>query len=255
MSFYHDIKNEDLISVWKPLLDTGKYMINSKDGKIWRKAEFKAERDGLITLDPDKKWIFTNNPHDRYCEWAHDISDLLHFIPTSCLSCWKVVVRPQKLTQLFDLYDLQLRMVEEDPKCYCKCGLEERPYIFGNYGCYFYNPSENAALDRLDEVREQVSKIDPDISVFCKKYCTEFERKYGPSIYYRQPKVATYWEKLIAEKCHKIPFIWKQTDDIRKRIMREWIKFAWDRGDHDIYVYTDGQPLVPPVCTYEREEK
>jgi len=252
-SYLEELQKDDFLALWKPVIDSGEYVYLQSDQKIHRRTCLTGELMHEAPLD--RKWIYTNNPTNQHCAWYHSIAlQVHHFIPSYCLNCWKVVVRPQSIVELFDLYDLQLEMVKKEPDCYCKLGCEEREFVFGNYGGYFYNRSLEAGLDRRDQVRELAKDIitDPEENIYLKRYCSEFELKYGPSAYYRQPPNTGHWERIIEEKCNMIPTYTVQPEDVRRRVKREWIKFAWDRGDKAVYTFTNDEPIVRPCVRYDR---
>jgi len=250
VSAYKAITDHDLISWFQMPLEQGKYIL-APDGKIWSAEEY----SGKPKLAFDWNWHYVNNPPDASCEWLHDICSLFNFIPTRCLGCWKVVVRPNTLQQLFSLQGLMLEMVAQDPTCYCKCGTEARPYVFGNYGGYFYQTSKEAMQERYLQVRDLVhEKIHPTVKVIPKRYCSEYEKDFGPSDKYEQPEYAAHWEKEIADGCHIVPFEEIQPDLAIRKVMREWIKFAWSIGDPTVYLYTEGAALIAPPVTYYPEE-
>ena len=35
--------------------------------------------------------------------------------------------------------------------------------------------------------------------------------------------------------------------------MRDWVEFAYDRGDPTYKIYTRGRPIIPRLVTYEKE--
>ncbi|GAF72079.1 unnamed protein product, partial [marine sediment metagenome] len=152
-SVYELLMKDDLVSMFQPSIDTGEFTYNMEDGKIWRTINLSGELESAGPIN--RPWCYTHTPKDQPCIWYRSIEKLFGFIPSKCLNCWKVVVRPQSIVELFDLCDLQHEMAAEDDSCHCKCGIEKRDYVFGNYGGYFYNPSLEKGLDRRDEVREK----------------------------------------------------------------------------------------------------
>jgi len=246
-SFYHQICDSDTITLLQPLLDSGAYVINPEDGKIWNKDELNNTR----SLDANE-WIYTNNPPSDYaCTWWRDIAKVLRYVPSPCLSCWKVVVRPRNLSELYKAYMMQLKMVEENPECYCKCGMESRPFVFGSYGAYFYTKSLEAGRKRYNEVRRMVDAyVSSDVNVILKRYCSEFELDFGSTLTYKQPELAPIWEEMIRRDCQINWIHYVQPEMIIKKTMREWIKFAWDRGDVSVFQFTGMQHIVPPCFTY-----
>jgi len=256
MSFHNNIVNNDIISVFMSKLQAKEYCVCAEDGKLYNTQELEGNNASLT----DTPWIFVNNPPNYHCRWRHVIADVLGFIPTHCLNCWKVVVRPRTLEELYKLLNLMTEMSNEDPTVYCKCGIEPRPTVFGNYGGYFYTRSKEAMQERYKQVRKLVDeKISPDVDVIPKRYCSEFEAAFGPSDEYDKDAdrmdYTEHWEKIIEETCVMKPFPFKQPEIIKIRTMREWIKRAWDVGDPTVYMFTDGEPLVRQVVRYYPEDE
>jgi hypothetical protein len=179
------------------------------------------------------------------------MSDGFGFIPEMCLDCWKIVVSPRSFHELMQLYDLQKKMSEEDPECFCKCGVEPRKFVPRSYGGSFYARNEKDGQALCRQVRKKVSEsLSPKVSVVLKRYCTEFELKYGRSDKYKRPERADeiekyFWENVSAEKGAI-----KQPEFIIQNVIQDWMIFAWDRGDMTVMLYNNGEPLFPPSVTY-----
>lgn len=249
MSLYKSLQDNSIYTYWQHHINSGKYVVNPLDNKIYIAGDYFEK----VGINIDRPWIYTNNNPEAYCDWMHDIQKTFDYIPSHCLNCWKVVVKPNSLAQLMQLYALQLKMIEEDSQCYCKCGIETREHVFGNYGGYFYNRSYEAGLDKLELVENLVhNEIDKDISVYLKRYCTEFEIAYGPSQLYKQPIKAPHYEKLISDYFVMQEFHLVQSNETRMHIMNKWFEFAWDRGDKTVYMFTDGKPIYPNTTKYKR---
>lgn len=249
MSFFSDINDRNFLRRWRPLIDEGKYVL-SNDGKIYQTAAY----TGIHPINPDVPWIYVLNDPNQHCDFLHDLRGTFGFIPTRCLSCWKVVVRPRNIEELMKLYVVQNQMAKEDETCFCKCGIETRPHVFGKYGGYFYTRSQDEGFDRLDRVRFQVYKnISAGVPVFLKRYCTEYERDFGPSDKYQQPPEAKKWEALAEDRCVLLPYDDVQPEQLKMDLIQGWMDAAWDIGDPSIYKLTDGVPLHTPYVKYERE--
>jgi len=247
MSFFSSVVNSDIISLFEPEITAGKYVINAEDGKLWNAKEL-APQNELHAITP---WIFVNNPPAFYCKWQHDIANHCGFIPTHCLNCWKVVVRPRTLAELFLLLQIMEEMVEEDPNILCKCGIEVRKSVFGNYGGYFYHRSMEQMHERLPIIEKAVhERIHPDVECIPKRYCSEFERDFGPTNLYKQPSYVSEMEEIIKRDCHMSEFPFVQSDIIKRKVFREWFRRAWDVGDPTINMFTNGYPLSRPVVRY-----
>jgi hypothetical protein len=168
------------------------------------------------------------------------------------------VVKPFTLKELMDLYAFQkaftANYMEKDR--FCKCGIEERKCVHYNYGGYFYNKSKQQGLERYEQVRKAVDKINPHIPVILKRYCTEFEIKLGPSDKYKWPEGVDILQKRIFDiiDMDSIGRNVTQPQDIVEDNLAKWIEFAWDRGDHTAIMYNDNEPLYSPSVTYHKPQ-
>jgi len=102
--------------------------VDGKTGK-WRKT---------VGIDIDTPWIYTNPHPHLFCMYYQQIFNAYGFIPKKCLDCYKVVVMPRTFHELMQLLYVQELLIEENKKCWCKCGIEIRDTVSRNYGGYFY---------------------------------------------------------------------------------------------------------------------
>jgi hypothetical protein len=212
----------------------------------------------IYNVGPDTKtpWVHVNQDPERECDRLEMIEKACQFIPTKCLNCWKVVVRPRTLLELFQLYNIQVLM-NQDEDVYCKCGIEiDRPFVHALYGGYFYNDSKKEGLKRYKQIRELVDEnISPDVSVILKKFCSEFELKYGNSKGYNQPQSAKLWEKLFDEHVPKFLPKNEQFDLLVRDVMDRWIQFAEMFADPTVLMFNEQQHLYTPLQTYHDEKE
>ena len=222
------------------------YYINPDTGKL--------ERMAAISHDPP--WIYTNPDPERYCMTYMMMFNSLKIIPKRCLDCWKVVVAPRSFHELMQLYELEVELSAEEPDAYCKCGIEIRDYVPRHYGGYFYTNSQEAGMARYHQVRGLVDeKISKETSVILKRFCTEFELKFGRSDRVVRPAEAdrletTFWQNVTRSKEAAL-----QPDWVKQHVMAKWMKFAWGRGDKTVTLYNGGVPLYTPSYTYHDKEK
>ena len=206
-------------------------------------------------IETDIPWIFVNTNPDLYCMDYRGIFDGFNFIPSKCLNCYKIVVMPQSFHQLMQLMDLMGNLARENPKCWCKCGIERRDFVPRSYGGYFYTRGLEQGRVRYKTVRRAVSEhISPDVNVILKRYCTEFEMLLGPSDKYVQPERAKGIERQIWCNVHLEKSARPQPDFVKMHIIKQWMLFAWGRGDMTVKQYNNNQPLYPGYVTYHDEE-
>ena len=238
MSAYTSLIPHNFIRRFAPMFNEGLFRLSVETGKI-------PARERFFYLE--LPWIPSNMIPGRKCDfWLEMMArGCLGFIPNECRDCWKVVVRPKTLEQLFKLLVYQQQCGYE-----CKCGIEVRKYVRGNYGGYFYTHSYEECGDRYMEVRAEMNKIDPEMSVIMKRSCTEYERDFGPSNEYQRPDDADHWEAQLDYYVDYQPSNNKLPPTMIAEIKQRWIDFAWQLDDPTVDQFTSGKQLYPPVYTY-----
>ncbi len=237
--------------------------IYRKASPKWKSENYISIETGLITsithYDWNIPWHMINMDSERlkYCALCHDLFHMYDIVPPHCLDCWKVVVRPRKHSELIRLRHIMLELKSRDLECWCKCGIEMRPYVRGLYGGYFYNDGKDEGLYRLKQIEEIVwTQISADVPVYLKRYCTEFENKLGDSSKYESPEWAEGIQKNYFSKCEKPKFHCKQPQIVLTEVEQGWLEYGWKYGtDEDRKeiedTYNDGKPLYPIPRTYK----
>jgi hypothetical protein len=194
-------------------------------GVLLRKGWFISNITGKLTLPNERKidvkspWVHIKKAPQRRCILKHYVLwDCFKVIHSQCYDCYKVVVEPRNVKELFQLHDIMAQL-----NYYSKCGIEKRPWVGRQYGGYFYNDSIGEGREKYDTVRAAVSKhISPDVPVKLKRGCTEFEMRRGPSdkwIYTNEDK---FWDAM-CEKWTDIPL----DDSEQSGILKVHIRKMW----------------------------
>lgn len=227
------------------MFGSGRYVdVNTKK---WRK---------MSGVDLETRWIYTNPNPDLHCMYYRSIFDGYGFVPKKCLDCYKVVVAPRTFDELMKLLYVQELLIADNPKCWCKCGIEQRDFVPRNYGGYFYTRSLEQGQIRYETVRKAVDEnISPDIDVVLKRYCTEFEIALGPSNLYKRPDGADDVEKLFWQNVEVSQDAVRQPDFVIRHIVQEWMMWAWGRGDKTVMLYNNNEPFYPAYVTYHKTPK
>jgi hypothetical protein len=236
-------------------------------------STYKLDDDSKIRLAGEKTatthapWLYVRPKPELDCHmWHRVLFDTIKVFPPKCGECWKVVVRPRNFRELMMLLEIQ----ENHTERYCKCGHEERPYVFGQWGGYFYCDGKEEGLEIYKEVRELVNKfISPDVGVTLKRYCSEYELKYGPTDKFSQARdseeaksEARVWEKLV-DKFFDIPVIKsEQLGLVKANTITRWMKKAYDLGDETVLEFNkateasraNGGHLYKQLVTYHDKE-
>jgi hypothetical protein len=198
----------------------------------------------------DVPWNYTRPHMFKQCHVDHAIKfDSLGYIPPRCLECWKVVVGPRTVSELFKL--LELQNSDTHP---CKCGIEVRTYTPRLYGGYYYNDTLDLGRECYERVRKQVSEhISPEVPVVLKRGCTEYEMLIGPSPYWNITKEQLKLDEYI-EAHLDLPKNTNvlQPEFIKAHTYRYWIEWAFAHGDETYKEFTDGEDLYEkPVLYHE----
>jgi len=234
--------------------------IVGNDGKI---------RPALESKNVEVPWIYVRHNDKLTCKFSTEVLfQTLGIFPRSCMDCWKVVVRPRNIKELIMLLELQ----EEYCDYPCKCGIERRDHVPALYGGYFYCNGKKEGLDRLDQVRELVHyHISPEVPVTLKRYCTEFELKFGPSDqleetllrgYYMHPDQGRVpvmqmgqmqiWQAAAGAIIDVEADFSRQPDWLKQHVIAEFYKWAWKYDKKNAEFFLGNKPLYTPSKTYER---
>lgn len=249
---YEELGQNDLIHLLKPLIEKNVLFISSKTGKITYALK-PAEQH-------DIPWCFPPGANHLHCWYYHRIlfdhvskrlPAQIRFVPSFCQECYKVVVRPETLVGLCELFRLQCRL--EYPS---KCGVEHRPYVAADYGGYFYCRGLEQGRERYEDVRaavDEVPELGPDTEVTLKRGCTEMEAECGSSENWRVTENQLHWEALTERETDikSIALTYPQPKSVITYIIRsQWFPFAHSRADFSYTRYTGGRLLFPPPTTY-----
>lgn len=242
-NLYLRLNRMNLIKALAPILGQGGgYHCRIEDGKFI---------PNLPAMGTNAPWVYVKSAAGARCDILHRILfDRLGIIPSRCRQCYKVVVRPRNVVELFDLYELQREMGVA-----CKCGIEKRPTTKDLYGGYFYCIGLEEGQERYKEVRALVDeRLSPETGVILKRYCTEFEigpEGQGPSSELPELTEDEKWlESYIFENFPSVGYGNKHPDHVNANVMMEWIHHAHRYGDSTYMTFTDGSPLFESVVTY-----
>lgn len=242
---YLKLDKIDYVTKLKPLLEQKGYKLRLEDGKF-------VPRNTACSYDVP--WVYVKTTPEARCDIYQTVfHQIFKHVHSFCRECYKVVVRPRTLEELFDLYEL-----ERELDVPCKCGIERRDTVHGLYGGYFYNRGIKEGLERYKQVRELVNeKISTETPVILKRYCTEYEigeKALGPSN--EMPDITTEereWEITVESLIPRVGFGTRQTDYQIAHVMRDWIHYAYKNGDETYKLFTGGSPLFQKYVTYHEE--
>lgn len=229
----------DIIEKLEPLLTAAGYVIKRDTGRIGR---------SVIGFAYNTPWLHIKQAHKKRCGLdSHVIFNYYGFIPRRCQECWKIVVSPRTLRELF-----ALKKIEEQLDLPAKCGIEVRDYTPRLYGGYFYTCSLEEGRDVYKIVRKAVNEgISPEVNVILKRGCTEMEMEVGPSPFWVVTKKNRELEEIIEERVEDYSVSFSSPPDyMEAHIKKYWVNWAYSHGDETYLDYTGGQPLYPETVKY-----
>lgn len=260
-------KANNIIDLLNPELKNSGYKIRD-DGKFYHPG---------VSVADETPWHHIKGKWDFDCgTWHQIIFNVIRpklpqqeqFVPSKCQQCWKIVVRPQTLEQLFALEHMQTQM--DVPS---KCGIEVRPSVCGLYGGYFYTDSLDKGLFRYNQVCENmrnytnsrgdktllpvVKQVDNNgytTKVLLKRGCTEYEHKFGDSSKWQITDGQLFIEKLVDRWLVKDDVYRQQPENVIHKVHQSWVEWAFQNGDLTYKLYNGGEPIYPDYFTYHDKE-
>lgn len=233
---YSKLERFDICSILEPLLNAGYYI--GENDRITKRS----------TLTHRTPWCHIYPANNKECGLWHGVL-FNHFkiIPKGCHECWKVVVRPRTLKELFALEE-----VEQSLGHPAKCGIEVRAYTPAHYGGYFYNNSLDEGRACYEMVRKAMDEhIGKDVGVILKRGCTEMEIFGGPSPFWAIKPEDEELEDYVADRLDvRGAFGVRQPDFMKTSVHKRWIQWAFSNNDKTYLEYTGGKPLYPPAVLY-----
>jgi hypothetical protein len=203
-------------------------------------------------LDSRIGWIYVNFSRNKKCVlWHHAIYDNFGYIPSPCYECFKVVVNPRTVKELFVLYERS-----KDLKINSKCGIEKRPFVFGPYSMFFYAHGLREGLRHYQEVRDTVNKsFSTGVPVVLKRGCTLYELEMGPSDQWKVTPSQMEFESFLKENISEEIMNWEieaysQPEELMDVVKRTWLEWAYHIGDVTYLEFTGGRSLFPKGATY-----
>jgi len=242
---YRQVYEYDLVEKLEPLLKAG-FRFRREDGKLTTTFSYVW----------DTPWLTINRDPLRDCLlWHQILFRFMDVVPSFCLNCWKVVARPNTFHELCLLHDQMVKWNRSS-----KIGIEVRAYVQSLYGAYWYNNNIEAGKECLEFVKAETAKYvsqECSDSVHLKRYCTEFELKYGDSDKYKQTEKDKRWEKLVNDNFYfeDFPNLAKSPEVIKQHILRNIIEYAAKMKDPTVKDYNEGNVPMPHIVKYGRSSR
>ncbi len=236
---YGQLCANDMVATLKPILGDFTFDVDAEKFRLIR-----------ATTHLGGPWVHTRAPKGRRCYYWHGLFTKCGILHPGCAErCWKVVVKPRTVKELFCLLSIQENVFDQIPN---KCGIEMRSFVHGLYGGYFYCDTLEEGKEVHGLVRKAVDRaMAPGVSVILKQGCTEMEAKKGPGFKCknRDRQVSKWFDDNFF-----IPEFPGQPTFAKVHVMRGWLEFAWDNGDETAVEFNDGEPYMSSYKTYHEGE-
>jgi len=252
LSYYDDLRKSDITYWMLPLIEQRVYGLRRSDGFFKMCA---------VTEPHAHPWHHINYAIGNDCYYLHGQlfgvisprTPVGQFIPRKCQSCWKIVIRPKNLKQLFLLENILTQLGWPS-----KCGIEQRSYTplsKHRYGGYIYNSSIDEGLDRLDVLRARLLLIPgaEEIECFLKRACTEMEMAFPDSRTWEVTEEQNRIEDILDNMLIKDVSYSLTGKHLINKLHITWIEWAAEIGDETYLEYTGGKRLYPEAIKYERK--
>lgn len=198
------------------------------------------------------------NQHPGGCRRHMAIFNNFNIIPKYCFSCYKILIVPRTVVELFKLMVVfeKLELPDDNSR---KCMVECREQVSGAYKGFIYCRSVEEGKEIIKLVQKAVTEnISKNISITLKRGCSEFALTYPEYAKTSQDTaVMTYKEEWheteeLADKKLDINTPLPASDTYNQpgytsrdaRIMLAWLKYAATIGDLS-YLKISDQPLHP----------
>jgi len=243
MSYWDELGKKDLVGKLLPLFTQGKLFIDPEDNKIKRPNQV------MLINNP---WIFIKTAEWTNCALWHQVYfNQLKIIHSACFECFKVVVRPETVKELFAVYD-----VMQNLDLHSKCGIELRDTIGKLYGAYFYCHGLEKGKQTYRTVKKAMDeKIRPDMDIILKRGCSEFEQLHGDSSKYEQKGYDKEIEELLEANSDIPVLLFTQPEIVKTYIKRMWLAWAWKNNDKTCLEFNDGKAFIAQPVTYHEDVK
>lgn len=214
---------------------------------------------------PASQW---KDAHPAGCIRQMAVFKHYQVIPKYCFECYKVLVTPRNVIELFKLLRV-FETIELPLDNSRKCMVERRSYCSGAYKGFLYcrGVEDGKVVQKL--VRKAVSEaIAPQLSVALKRGCSEYAQKYpdfaqvkstGAVMHY-QEEWQTYeeaFERNFVFRPDDVDPIWNVRSDNGTSYsawdiycMRYWLAYAATIGDTS-YMKITGT-VLPPIAHLNR---
>jgi len=141
--------------------------------------EYLKEYWQIDTSDQLIEQIFRGVPSEgTNCRYLFLVFQTYNIIPESCFDCYKILIEPRNVVELFKLMLVFEKLVLPNDNSR-KCMIEIRPETSGTYKGLVYSFNLNEANNLLNIVRKVISQeISADVPVNMKRGCSEYSLVY-----------------------------------------------------------------------------
>lgn len=207
-----------------------------------------------------------DDQHPGGCVRHMAIFKRFNIIPKYCFDCYKVVVEPRTVVELFKLMVVfeRMRLPNDNTR---KCLVEGRPEVDGTYKGIIYCRGEREGVSLLELTREKVrAEISGEVPVFLKRGCSEYGLSY-PEFARTDPdtnkmEYKPEWEEYEARGDRELdidtnhpPVDTYNTPAYSlqdAKVMLAWLRYAATIGDSS-YLKISGR-ILPPFPNIKRPQ-
>ena len=185
LTYYHPKKNSsNSIIKTNYLLRSNKFNFDLKnkitDEEVinYYYKTYQILKENLHNDNFDSDQIFRRNTFDLNCDRHFKVFNTFNVIPKFCFGCYKILINPKNIIELFKLYIVfdNLKLEKNNLR---KCIIELRSSIGGVYKGLIYCSGLNEAQKIFKDILPIIkTSIGDNLSISIKRGCTEFSVSY-----------------------------------------------------------------------------
>ena len=135
-------------------------------------------KENLHNDNFDSEQIYRRNTFDLNCDRHFEVFNTYNVIPKFCFGCYKILINPKNIIELFKLYIVfdNLKLEKNNIR---KCIIELRPSTGGVYKGFIYCSGLNEAQKIFKDILPIIkTSIGDNLSISIKRGCSEFSVPY-----------------------------------------------------------------------------
>lgn len=230
-------------------IDSGQ-VVEHPDGTLSRQTPHELQPD----MPGDSAYLYHEGDFCSPCQklnvFLFQVAYSKSAVPFGCRNCFKVKVVSRSLRQLMAVRDVAVALPRSS-KSGMEGNMQQTPHI---YATYVYNTGLEQARQTYKTLRSAVDanpKLGPDVQIFIKRGCTNYEHHCGPSDRYTFDPGLEDVESYLLPRIRQSPPKPGIDRAVAERfLVFKFVQMAYGLGDETYKDFTGEKDLYPAVVQY-----